>query len=204
MRDPSPHGSHRPLPNDARGAAPSKAFTRSPRGPIVPHSHHRFAGRPGRQRLSAAHNGTGLGTDLSNVTEPLPNRNVLRRPDRPRGVGYALIALGAAWVVSAIALFVNQVVFHGSGVGPGPSLGIGSLVMQAVVFWLVGRGNPVARVLVIVFSILATLPLQLVPRLIDEREVFSASYTVLGFLLKGAAVWLLFTGESAKWFGNAP
>ena len=49
------------------------------------------------------------------------------RPQCPLRARYALIALWVAWLVSAVALFVNQVVFRGSGIGPGPSLGIGSL-----------------------------------------------------------------------------
>ena len=121
----------------------------------------------------------------------------------PTCVRHALIALYAAWVLSASALFVNQVVFHGSGIGPGPSLGIGSLAIQAVVFWFVRRGSPAARTLVVFFLILAALPLELVPRLITQREVWAASYTLLGFALKGWSVWLLFTGESAQWFARS-
>lgn len=120
-------------------------------------------------------------------------------PARVRG---ALIALCAAWVVSAAALFVNQVLFHGSGIGPGPSLGIVSLALQAVVFWFLSRGSATARTLVVFSLLLATLPLGMVPRLIVERAVFSASYTVLGFVLKGFGVWLLFTGESTEWFAR--
>ena len=120
--------------------------------------------------------------------------------NRPERVGRALVALGAAWVVTAVALFVNQVLFHGSGIGPGPSLGIVSLAGQAVVYWFVGRGSRVARTLVVFVLVVATLPLQLVPRLVAERALYTAGYTVLGFVLKGIAVWLLFTGNSAKWF----
>jgi len=55
--------------------------------------------------------------------------------DRPARVNGAVTALWAAWTVSAVALFVNQVVFHGLGIGPGPSLGVLSLAIQAVAFW---------------------------------------------------------------------
>ena len=42
--------------------------------------------------------------------------------------------------------------------------------------------------------VLAALPLGILPRLFAERAVYSASYLVLGFMLKAVAVWLLFTG----------
>ena len=111
----------------------------------------------------------------------------------PTRVRHAVIALSAAWVVSALALFVSQIVFKGSGIGPGPALGVVSLLVQAIVVFFVYRGSAPARLGAVGFFILAMLPLQLVPRLIAERAVFSAAYTVLGFALKGIAVWLLFT-----------
>jgi hypothetical protein len=121
--------------------------------------------------------------------------------DRPRRVTYAVIALAAAWIVTATALAINQLVFHGSGIGPGPFLGIVSLALQAVVIALVARGSVVARAFVVLFFVLAVLPLQLVPRLVAEGSTSSAIYTVLGFVLKGVATVLLFTGESRRWFG---
>jgi len=123
---------------------------------------------------------------------------------RPARVSVAVIALWAAWGVSAIALFVNQVLFHGSEIGPGPSLGIMSLAIQAVAFWFVWRGSPIARAVVIPVLILAALPLGILPRLVAERAVYSAGYLVLGFALKGVAAWLLFTGDSVQWFARAP
>jgi len=115
-----------------------------------------------------------------------------------------VIALWAAWSVSAVALFVNQVVFHGSGIGPGPSLGIMSLAIQAVGFWFVMRGSSMARAFMILVMVLAALPLGILPRLFAERAVYSASYLVLGFMLKAIAVWLLFTGDSLRWFAPPP
>ena len=123
---------------------------------------------------------------------------------RPARVNAAVIALWAAWSVSAVALFVNQVVFHGSGIGPGPSLGIMSLAIQAVGFWFVMRGSSMARAFMILVMVLAALPLGILPRLFAERAVYSASYLVLGFMLKAIAVWLLFTGDSLRWFAPAP
>jgi hypothetical protein len=121
----------------------------------------------------------------------------------PARVRAALIALCAAWVSSAVALFVNQVLFHGSRIGPGPSLGTISLAIQAVLFWFVSRGSATARTLVVLVLVVAVLPLGMLSRLITQRELFSASYTLLAFALKGIAVWLLFTGDSVDWFARS-
>ena len=123
---------------------------------------------------------------------------------RPARVNAALIALCSAWTLSAVALLVNQVVFHGAGIGPGPSLGITSLAIQAVAFWFVMRGSSMARAFMILVMVLAALPLGILPRLFAERAVYSASYLLLGFILKATAVWLLFTGDSLRWFAPAP
>lgn len=108
--------------------------------------------------------------------------------------------LWAAWIVSAIALFVNQFVFDGSGIGPGLSIGVLGLVVQAVMCVFIGRGNATARGLAVVFLVLATLTLQILGRLIAEGAVWSMAYTAGGFALKAAGVFLLFTGGSRKWF----
>ncbi|HWH53025.1 MAG TPA: hypothetical protein VN651_15875 [Gemmatimonadaceae bacterium] len=128
-------------------------------------------------------------------------------PDSPRRrpirVAYALIALAGAWMVSAGALFVNQALFHGSGIGPGPSLGVISLVLQLTMMVLLARGVPGARLLAVLFLILAALPLQMLPRLMADHSMASAAYIALGFALKAIAVWLLFTGDSPAWFARA-
>jgi hypothetical protein len=119
---------------------------------------------------------------------------------RPIRVAHALIALAGAWTVSAGALFVNQALFHGAGIGPGPSLGVISLVLQVAMMLLVAHGAPGARLLAVLFLILAALPLQMLPRLVGEHSLASAAYLALGFALKAIAVWLLFTGDSPAWF----
>lgn len=119
---------------------------------------------------------------------------------RPLRVTRALIALWLAWAISAIALFVNQVVFSGSGIGPGPSLGIISLIVQAVVLIGVSRRSHLARGLTVVFLLLAVLPLQMIPRLLADGAHISAAYTAAGFALKALGVGLLFTGDARSWF----
>jgi hypothetical protein len=53
------------------------------------------------------------------------------RSRQPNRVTIALLAVSIAWIDSAAALAINQLVLHGSSVGPGPLLGIVSLVAQA-------------------------------------------------------------------------
>jgi len=96
-----------------------------------------------------------------------------------------LIALWSAWFLSATALVVNQFVFGGSGIGPGLSLGMVTLTVQAAALVLVGRASLAARAVVVAFLVLAVLPLQMVQRLMAEGSFVSAIYTALGFVLEG-------------------
>jgi predicted sugar kinase len=110
------------------------------------------------------------------------------------------MALAAAWALSAAALLVNQFYFHESGIGPGLSLGLVSLAVQAAVLFFVGLGSRTARALTVVFLILAILPLPMIGRLVAERSLWEAGYTAAGFALKALATLLLFTGDAQRWF----
>jgi hypothetical protein len=125
------------------------------------------------------------------------------RPRRPTRVTLALVAVTIAWIDSAAALAINQLVLGGSGVGPGPLLGVVSLVVQAASIVLVARGSATGRVLVAFFFIVATLPLPMVAPLASDGSTMAAAYLAIGFALKGAATLLLFTGESNQWFTSA-
>src|SRR5262245_51547150 len=107
---------------------------------------------------------------------------------RPVSVDRALIVLWVAWLLSGAALFVNQVLYGGAGIGPGPGLGIISLIVQAAALIFVARGSTIARAVVIVFFALALLTMQIVGRLIGEGSIVSAIYTTAGFLLKAIGV----------------
>jgi hypothetical protein len=122
---------------------------------------------------------------------------VVSRPVRVRN---ALGALWAAWAVSAAALFVNQFVFHGTGIGPGLSVGGISLLVQAIALVTIGRGSSLGRGVAVAFLVLSTISLSIVGRLIADRSFVAAGYTVLGFVLKAVGVYLLFTRTSKSWF----
>jgi hypothetical protein len=123
-------------------------------------------------------------------------------PSRPTRVAIALAALWAAWIVSATALAVNQLAFHGSGIGPGPALGVVALIIQALACLLVARGNPIGRILAGMFLAIAILTLPLISILTSERSLWSAVYLALGFALKAVGVFLLYTGNSRGWFAS--
>lgn len=117
---------------------------------------------------------------------------------RPAGVNWALAALWTAWTISLVALLVNQVIFKGSGIGPGWGAGIVGSIAQAVLFVFVGRGSFIARALTIAFLVLAALPLPILDRLITEKFTWSAIYLGAGFALKAIAVFLLFTTKAKE------
>jgi len=129
-----------------------------------------------------------------------PASGTLGPLQRPPTVTVAVTMLWAAWLLSATALGVNQLVFEGTGIGPGPALGIVSLVLQAFVCLGVGRGSRLARAGAIAFAALAVLPLQMVARLFWSDAIFSAIYTLLGFTFKAIGAALLFSNGSNRWF----
>jgi hypothetical protein len=113
-----------------------------------------------------------------------------------------LALLWAAWLVAAADLFVNHVAFHGSEVGPGLPIGAVSLVMYGATLTLVWRRSRGGRSLTVVFLVLSAAPLPMLSRLIVERSLWTASYIVAAFALKAAAVLLLFTADSRRWFAR--
>lgn len=123
---------------------------------------------------------------------------------RPVRVRNGLVALWGAWAVGAAALFVNQFVFHGTGIGPDLSIGGISLLVQAIALVAIGRGSSLGRGIAVAFLVLSTINLSIVGRLIADGSFVAAGYTVLGFVLKAVGVYLLFTGTSTRWFVTTP
>ncbi len=124
-------------------------------------------------------------------------------PSLPARVIAAVILASVAWLISATALAIDHLTFLGSGAGPGASLGIISLALQAAAIGLVVRRSVIGRTLVLVFFLISVLPLGMLPRLLADGSAWSTAQTVLGFVLKGAATALLFTGQSRQWFKPA-
>jgi hypothetical protein len=97
------------------------------------------------------------------------------RSRQPNRVTIALLAVSIAWIDSAAALAINQLVLHGSSVGPGPLLGIVSLIAQAAAIVLVAMGNRIGRAIIAFFFIVATLPLPMIARFVSAGSTMAAA-----------------------------
>lgn len=128
--------------------------------------------------------------------------SISNRASRPLRVDAALYAFGAAWIVSAIALAVNHLIFLGAAIGPGPGAGLLSLIIQAAAIVLVARRNRAGRLLAVLSALLSALPLPMLGKLFAEHSLFSAAYIGGAFAFKAIAVGLLYTGESKRWFAS--
>src|SRR5437868_4890357 len=105
---------------------------------------------------------------------------------------WALLALWAAWLVNAAALFINQVLHHGIGVGPGPAMGALSLLIQAVANVAIGRGLMAARWIAVAFALISLVPLPMLGRLVPAHEYWAAAFLTLSCLGKVIGTILLF------------
>ena len=128
-----------------------------------------------------------------------PTDSVTRAALMPSRVRIALTLLWVALAVSVCALVARTL-----SIGPGLGLlGFAGAALQAVVIYFIGRRRNGARIVLLVLFLLATagLPLAWVAY---ANGSFSAVPSVVGYLLRGAALVLLFTGESRQWFRGPP
>jgi len=128
-----------------------------------------------------------------------PPDSVTRAALMPSRVRIALTLLWVALAVSVCTL-VARTLSIGAGLG---LLGFAGAALQAVVIYFIGRRGNGARIVLLVLFLLATagLPLAWVAY---ANGSFSAVPSVVGYLLRGAALDLLFTGESRQWFRGPP
>jgi len=115
----------------------------------------------------------------------------------PRRVRTSISLLWVAWGISVIALAINS--FHLRSL-PGAVGGIIALGLQALLIHFLAKGNNTARILLIVFLFLAIPGLLMFVQEIAAESFLSAAMTVIGFLLRVIATYLLFTRESRPWF----
>jgi len=124
-----------------------------------------------------------------------PMDSVTRAALMPSRVRIAVTLLWFALAVSVCTL-VARTLSIGAGLG---LLGFAGAALQAVVIYFIGRRRNGARIVLLVLFLVATagLPLAWVAY---ANGSFSAVPSVVGYLLRGAALVLLFTGESRQWF----
>jgi hypothetical protein len=114
----------------------------------------------------------------------------------------ALVLLWSAWFVNAAAMAINQVVFSGRGIGPGPALGSVSLGIQAVALAFIQRGDRVGLAIAVLFALIAALPMAMMPGLLSDRAFASAASIGLSFVLKLCGTGLLLTPDGMRWFAR--
>lgn len=115
----------------------------------------------------------------------------------PGGVRCALVLLWVAWAISVCAWIVHLYETGGSRADAYAIAGFPAALLQAFLFYLLGRGNNVARILVLVMA---------VPSWIVVQMFFSAQFNLssprllVEAALRGTAVILLLTSGAAHWF----
>ena len=114
----------------------------------------------------------------------------------------ALVLLWSAWFVNATAMFINQVVFSGRGIGPGPVLGSVSLGIQALALAFIQRGGRIGLAIAVMFALIAALPMAMMPSLLSDSALLSAASVGLSFVLKVCGTGLLLTPHGMRWFAR--
>jgi len=146
---------------------------------------------------------SGVGARLLNFTVrghmSAPADSVTRAALMPSRVRIALTLLWVALAVSVCTL-VARTLSIGAGLG---LLGFAAAALQAVVIYFIGRRRNGARIVLLVLFLLATAGLPLA-WMAYAKGSFSALPSVVAYLLRGAALVLLFTGESRQWFRGPP
>jgi hypothetical protein len=117
-----------------------------------------------------------------------------------RSARIALVLLWVAWAISASMVVVR--VFRLTGLDIATLLGVAGLLVQALIFYFVGRGSNAARIALLVVILLG-LPALLVlfkSGLNLRRLPTSAVMTYVGLVLRVFACILLFTPGARSWF----
>ena len=120
--------------------------------------------------------------------------------DMPGYVRFALVLFWSAWLVSACAWIVHLYEMRGRGPDLYSAAGLPAMAAQGVLIYFIGRGSNLARLLVVAAA---------VPALIVVQVFFSAQFDLsplrlwVETALRGAAIALLLTPRSARWFKRA-
>lgn len=128
------------------------------------------------------------------------NATMAPRGRKPGHVRVALVLLWAAWLASVGAWIVHCFEAGGLDADLYSGAGLPAAAIQAVLIHLIGRGNNIARIIVLVAA---------VPALIVVQMYFSSQFNLSPFrlwveaVLRGGAIVLLLTPESAAWFRRA-
>ena len=117
------------------------------------------------------------------------------RAEMPSRVRFSLAMLWIAWSISVCVFVAHLYSTRSSGADLYSIIGTPAAVIQALLVYLIGRRNNIARIVVLLMAI---------PAFIVAVVFFSAQVSPLRLaletLLRGTALVLLLTAGAAQWF----
>jgi len=118
----------------------------------------------------------------------------------PNRVRTALALLWAAWAISLCVIIIHSVQFPGPILQDPGILGWPAALLQALLIYFAGRASNIARIVLAVLLVLAIPGVLVLESLIVAKLFLSACATGIGFVLRLAAIALLFTPAANRWF----
>ena len=128
------------------------------------------------------------------------NGEAALRGHMPSHVRFAMVLLWGAWLISVSAWMLHLYEVRGERGDLYSAAGLPAVVAQGVLIHFIGRGNNLARLVVLLAA---------VPALVVVQLFFSSQFSLSPLRLwvetgmRGAAIVLLFTPQSARWFSRA-
>jgi hypothetical protein len=121
----------------------------------------------------------------------------------PRIARIALVLLWVAWIISACMVLVRSVQLGGADTATLVSLS--GLLVQALIFYFVGRGRNAARVALLVVLVLGVPAFLVLFAVGFDVSLLPTSglLSLVSLVLKVIACVLLFTPAARSWFGGS-
>jgi len=126
-------------------------------------------------------------------TRPLPP---------PKSVRIALAMFWGAWALSGVLIVVNYMLLKDYPTAASATLAsFIPLLVQAGVLYFLGRGSNVARIALAILLVLAAPGMLFATKLISNLSLVSAVLSVVGYLIRVAAIAImLFEPDARRWF----
>ena len=128
------------------------------------------------------------------------------RPPPPKSVRIALAMFWGAWALSGVLIVVNYMLLKDYPTAASATLAsFIPLLVQAGVLYFLGRGSNVARIALAILLVLAApgmlFATKLMTKLISNLSLVSAVLSVVGYLIRVAAIAImLFETDARRWF----
>jgi len=123
----------------------------------------------------------------------------------PSSVRTAVWLLSIAWLLSVALTIFNFFLFR----SPLQSLGVSvqatlssicALLVQAIAIYFIARGSNVARIVALIFLLLATPGFFFIMWFMSTVSLLSVSLSTVGYTLRLIAIFLLFGPHARPWF----